>query len=170
MMFSGRLRSQSVFEWTHWEMASAWVGLSWFPTLCCVTGTKNTLEWHADKVMSSSVFVLQCVCAVAVLPSVSCRSRTLRIWDSGISVMCLSGGGGLVCPSGLLNVLITLCRFLAICGHTHTHTPTDCNIGSKREERKLVCPCVILNGAWVYFAVCGQSCHRLLGNKSMRPS
>lgn len=53
---------------------------------------------------------------------------------------------------------------------THTHTHTDCNIGSKREERKLVCPCVILNGAWVYFAVCGRSCHRLLGNKSMRPS
>ena len=148
-MFSGWLRSQSLFEWTHWEMASARVGLSSFLTLCGVTGTKNSLQWHADKVINSSVIALQCVYTVAVLPSVSCRSRTLRIWDSGISVMCLSGGGGLVCPRGLLNVLITLCRFLAICGHTHTHThqhmQSDCNIGAKCEERKLVCPCVILN-------------------------
>ena len=45
---------------------------------------------------------------VRVLPSVSCRSSTLRIWDSGINIMCLSWAGGLVCPTGLLNVLITL--------------------------------------------------------------
>lgn len=58
----------------------------------------------------------------SVSPSVSCRSSTLRICDSGISAMCLSGGGGLVCPSGLLNVLITLCRFLAICPEPQIHT------------------------------------------------
>lgn len=55
---------------------------------------------------------------LAPSPSVSCRSKTRRICDSGISAMCLSGGGGLVCPTGLLNVLITLWRLRAICKDT----------------------------------------------------
>lgn len=82
------------------------------------------------EVMSSNFFNFQCV---YVLPSVSCRSRTRRIWDSGISAMCLSGGGGLVCPTGLLNVLITLCRFLAICRDIHTdpNARSDSNFGGK---------------------------------------
>lgn len=69
--------------------------------------------------------VISSVHVVTVLPSVSCRSSTLRIWDSGISAMCLSGGGGLVCASGLLNVLITLCRFLAICRETQTNAQNE---------------------------------------------
>lgn len=81
----------------------------------------------------------------AVLPSVSCRSRTRRIWDSGISAMCLSGGGGLVCPSGLLKVLITLCRFLAICRHKQTK-PQLWKVKVKKGNFQLhecVCVCVL---------------------------
>lgn len=123
---------------------------------------------------------LQCVHVVAALPSVSCRSNTLRIWDSGISAMCLSGGGGLVCPSGLLNVLITLCLFLAICRHTHTQNETaTLGVNVKKDNfLKTSCTCISVCvspcnpelSVGAFCSVCGESCYRLLGNKSMRPS
>ncbi len=68
------------------------------------------------------------VCHVVPSPSVSWMSKTLLIWDRGIKAMCLSWAGGRVWPSGLRNVVITLCLFLAIWiwrrrrkKHTHMH-------------------------------------------------
>lgn len=75
-------------------------------------------QWRAFRRRHTTASSSARVNVLTPSPSVSCRSKTRRICDSGISAMCLSGGGGLVCPTGLLNVLITLWRLRAICKDT----------------------------------------------------